>query len=66
MSSSVRPVFIAATSRTPFGTFQGSLASVTAPQLGAAAISNLVAKVSIISFEKHASLIFRRKFQQIA
>ena len=49
MSSSFRPVFIAATSRTPFGTFQGSLASVTAPQLGAAAISNLVAKVYIVN-----------------
>ena len=55
MSSSVRPVFIAATSRTPFGTFQGSLASVTAPQLGAAAISNLVAKVRIIFFDGTSS-----------
>ena len=55
MSSSVRPVFIAATSRTPFGTFQGSLASVTAPQLGAAAISNLVAKVRTVFFSQFIS-----------
>jgi len=33
-----RPVYIVAASRTPIGAFQGALASITAPRLGAATI----------------------------
>ena len=47
MRQSYRPVFIAATSRTPFGSFEGSLRSISAPKLGSAAISNLIKKTGI-------------------
>ena len=40
----MRRVFIVNSSRTPFGSFEGSLSGVTAPQLGSAAISNLLNK----------------------
>jgi acetyl-CoA C-acetyltransferase len=38
MSKTLPPVYIVSAARTPIGAFLGSLASVTAPQLGAAAI----------------------------
>jgi acetyl-CoA C-acetyltransferase len=37
-----RPVFIVSATRTPIGAFQGSLASLTAPQLGAQAIKSVL------------------------
>jgi acetyl-CoA C-acetyltransferase len=41
------PVVIASASRTPLGTFQGDLASLTAPQLGAAAIRAAVERAGL-------------------
>jgi len=43
----LRSAFIVGTSRTPFGSFEGTLQKATATQLGSAAISNLVAKVGL-------------------
>jgi acetyl-CoA C-acetyltransferase len=42
-----KPVIIAAATRTPIGAFQGVLAPVTAPQLGAAAIKGALAAAKI-------------------
>ncbi len=39
-----RPVFIVAATRTPIGAFQGALASVAAPRLGAAVIKSALAQ----------------------
>jgi len=42
----MRRVYLVGSSRTPFGSFEGALRQVTAPQLGAAAISNLIKKTN--------------------
>jgi acetyl-CoA C-acetyltransferase len=42
-----KPVIIAAATRTPIGAFQGVLAPVTAPQLGAAAIKGALAAAKV-------------------
>ena len=47
MSSRGREVVIAGASRTPIGSFQGSLASVTAPRLGAIAIRAALAQAGV-------------------
>jgi len=41
------PVYVVAAARTPIGAFQGSLASVTAPQLGATAIKGALARAKL-------------------
>lgn len=43
----MKEVYIIATSRTPIGSFGGSLATLTAPQLGAAAIKGILKKSGI-------------------
>jgi len=43
----MKPILILAATRTPIGAFQGSLASVTAPLLGAAAIHGATAQVGV-------------------
>lgn len=43
----MKEVYIIATARTPIGSFGGSLASLTAPQLGAAAIKGILKKSGI-------------------
>lgn len=44
MASSLPPVYIAASARTPVGSFLGSLSSLTAPQLGSHAIKAALGK----------------------
>jgi acetyl-CoA C-acetyltransferase len=47
MAASIPPVFIVSATRTPIGAYLGSLAAVTAPQLGAAAIKSAVARAKL-------------------
>ena len=47
MSTSTDPIVIVAGTRTPIGGFQGTFASVTAPELGAAAIRAAVARAGV-------------------
>ncbi len=47
MTSQSDPVVIVSGARTPMGSFQGSLASVTAPELGAVAIRAAVARAGV-------------------
>ena len=42
-----KPVYIVSATRTPIGAFQGSLSSVTAPQLGAAAIKAAIERAEV-------------------
>src|SRR5689334_10439292 len=46
-SSTLREVWIASAARTPIGAFQGSLAAVSAPTLGAAAIKAALERARI-------------------
>ncbi|KAG5304900.1 hypothetical protein I7I50_05136 [Histoplasma capsulatum G186AR] len=46
--SSLPPVYIVASARTPVGSFLGSLSSLTAPQLGSHAIKTAVQRVPAI------------------
>jgi acetyl-CoA C-acetyltransferase len=41
------PVFIGAVNRTPLGSFEGCLKSLTAPQLGSLAIRSLLEKTKV-------------------
>lgn len=54
----VAPVYIVATSRTPIGSFQGSLASLTFPDLGAHAVKGALAKVPQIKPEDVDEIVF--------
>jgi acetyl-CoA C-acetyltransferase len=47
MSQALPPVYIVSAARTPIGAFLGSLASVTAPHLGAAAIQGALARAKL-------------------
>jgi acetyl-CoA C-acetyltransferase len=47
MPSSLPPVYIVSAARTPIGAFLGSLASVTAPNLGAAAIQGALSRAKL-------------------
>jgi acetyl-CoA C-acetyltransferase len=47
MSQTLPPVYIVSAARTPIGAFLGSLASVTAPQLGAAAIRGALSRAKL-------------------
>ena len=47
MSTTADPVVIVSGARTPMGSFQGSLAAVTAPELGAASIRAAVARAKV-------------------
>jgi acetyl-CoA C-acetyltransferase len=47
MTTAQDPIVIVAGARTPMGSFQGALASVTAPELGAVAIKAAVAKAGV-------------------
>ena len=44
---SFAPVYIVAAARTPIGAFQGSLAAVNAPNLGATAIRGALARAKL-------------------
>jgi acetyl-CoA C-acetyltransferase len=47
MSQRIPPVYIVSAARTPIGAFLGSLSSVTAPQLGAAAIRGALTRAKL-------------------
>ena len=47
MTTAANPIFIAGMARTPMGGFQGELSSLSAPQLGAAAIRAAVARSGV-------------------
>ena len=47
MSTTADPIVIVSAARTPMGSFQGSLASLTAPELGAVAIRAAVARAGM-------------------
>ena len=47
MSTTTDPIVIVAGARTPMGSFQGSLAAMTAPELGAASIRAAVARAKV-------------------
>jgi acetyl-CoA C-acetyltransferase len=47
MAQSLPPVYIVSAARTPIGAFLGSLSSVTAPHLGAAAIQGALARAKL-------------------
>lgn len=47
MSTNFPPVYIASAARTPVGSFQGGLADVPAPRLGAAAIKEAVVRAGV-------------------
>jgi acetyl-CoA C-acetyltransferase len=49
MEIQMRDIFILSATRTPFGSFQGALASVPAPRLGAAAIRGAVTRAKVSS-----------------
>jgi acetyl-CoA C-acetyltransferase len=48
MSQTLPPVYIVSAARTPIGAFLGSLANVTAPHLGAAAIQGALSRAKVL------------------
>jgi len=48
MSKTLPPVYIVSAARTPIGAFLGSLANVTAPQLGATAIQGALSRAKVL------------------
>lgn len=51
MTENNNPIVIASMARTPMGSFQGELSAMTAPQLGAAAISAALARAGVEAAE---------------
>ena len=54
----VPPVYIVSTARTPIGSFQGGLSSLSYPELGAHAVKAALAKVPQIKPENVDEIVF--------